>query len=177
MSLTITKFQVNDQTLAVGFKIINDTDHDVWILESIDFLESGFESYVTEDDRTLLIRRRLDVPTIAIWMGAPYGWYSRLRPGEKWIETLKLDLPVIPSWLFPVPMSDAEYAQRIVLEVGCHTKNLPQMVSRSEERYPDPDIVDLVGIWYYDDQANTGEHILQITIDGVYIPNRAGRTD
>lgn len=77
--------------------------------------------------------------------------------------------------LFPAPMSTAEYARRIILKVGYHTKDLPRMLLHSEQRYPDPDMVELVGVRYYE-KVNTGEHILQITIDGVYISNGTGRS-
>ena len=43
------------------------------------------------------------------------------------------------------------------------------MVVASEQRYPDPNMAEEV-VMNYEDPAKQGEHVLQITIDGVLIP-------
>jgi hypothetical protein len=62
VSIIITKFQVNDQALELGLKIINDTDHDIWICDSVN--TDGvrdFEVFMAEDNQTLVVRRRFDL--------------------------------------------------------------------------------------------------------------------
>jgi hypothetical protein len=126
--LTITKFQVNDQTLELSYKMKNVSDHDVWILESVDGLNLGFEVYIDEDDQTLLIRRRLNVPSIVVWFIVPTGTYLRLNPGEEWVETLSLTLPVQQDWAFSFPGSKAKYAKRLTLEIGFYDEDLPSTI-------------------------------------------------
>ncbi len=43
------------------------------------------------------------------------------------------------------------------------------MVVASEQCYPDPNMAEEV-VMNFEDQAKQGEHVLQITIDGVIIP-------
>jgi len=128
ITIAFTKLEVTDKTFELCYRIKNRSENDVWVLDSVDFLESRFEVYLAEDDQTLLIRRRLEVPTFVVWFAPPTGRYVRLRTGEVWTETFSLTLPVRPSCLFPVSMSTTEYAKRLVLEIGLYNEDLPGMV-------------------------------------------------
>jgi len=128
ITLALTKLDVNDTNLDLSYKIINYSDHDVWILKSVDALNSGFEVYVAEDNQTLLICRRLNVPTFMTWFVVPTGRYVRLQPGEELAETLSLTLPIRQNWVFSFPGSKAEYAKRLALEIGFYDKDLPGMM-------------------------------------------------
>ncbi len=163
---------VNDQTLELRYKIKNDSDQDIWICKDIKIYETGYdeEVYLDDDDETLVIRRRIDVPTYVVWAFQPVSTYLRLRVGQDWTGTLSLTLPVHSVRLFKPkwPESGIKYAGRLVVEIGCYTKDLPREVHRWEP-YPDPNTVEEV-IMDYVDSAKDGERVLQITVDGVLIP-------
>ncbi len=161
---------VNDQTLDLRWKINNNSDQDIWVCDGVGWIEDEFEVYM-EDDQTLLIRKRLDVPTMILYYIDPTGQYSRLRAGEERVKSLSINMPVHHHWIF-IPRLEKQgvmYARRLVVEIGYHTKDLPRMVELSEQRYPDPNTVEKV-IMSWLDSANEGEHALQITVDGVLIP-------
>jgi hypothetical protein len=130
VSLTITKFQVNDQTLELSYKIKNDSGHDVWICDRIDDSDSrfSFEAYLAEDAETLIIRKRLDVHPEVIWSAIPEGRYLRLQPGQEKTESLSLDLPVYPQLVYISKRANAEHARRLVLEIGYYNKDLPGLI-------------------------------------------------
>ncbi len=161
---------IDEPTLELRWKIKNNSDQDIWICDSVGFIEDEFEVYM-EDDQTLLIRKRLDVPTMILYYIDPTGQYSRLRAGEERVKSLSINMPVHHHWIF-IPRLEKQgvmYARRLVVEIGYHTKDLPRMVELSEQRYPDPNTVEKV-IMSWLDSANEGEHALQITVDGVLIP-------
>ena len=98
-----------------------------------------------------------------IW---PQGRYIRLRPGQERSESLSLTLPVRQTRMF-TPHFDKTgviYARRLVIEIGYHTKNLPGI----EDVYvmgPNEVIISALDLDIF-----RGEHVLQITVDGVLIP-------
>jgi len=98
VTIELTKLDVNDTTLDLSYKIKNNSDHEVWICDDVDFYLTSidFEVYLSEDEQTLLIRRRFDVPTIVYWPIWPYGRYVLLRSGQERTESLSLDVPVHP---------------------------------------------------------------------------------
>ena len=163
---------VNDQTLELRYKIINLSERDIWICKNIKIYETGYkeEVYLDNDNKTLLIRRRLNVPTFVVWSFQPVSTYVRLRTDKEWTETLSLNLPINSVRLFKpkLPESGIKYTRRLIVEIGYYTKDLPQEVSRWEP-YPDPNTIEEVVMDYYD-PAKEGEHILRITVDGVLIP-------
>ena len=128
ITIALTNLDVNDTNLDLNYKIKNRSDHDIWILEKIIFPEYEYEVFMAEDDQTLVIRRRLDVPTVVTWFAPPEGSYIRLRQGDERTETLSLTLPIRPSRLFSFPISTAEFARRLVLEIGFYDENLPVMI-------------------------------------------------
>ncbi|MHC4566479.1 MAG: hypothetical protein ACYTE3_12050, partial [Planctomycetota bacterium] len=130
-TITITHFRVDDQKLSLGWTITNHSDHEVWILDDMSFVESPFEVYLADDDRTLLIQRKLDVLSLGLWFITPQGRYVRLRPGEEKLESISLDVPVSRSQLFPSGEgSIARFAEitRIALEIGFYDEDLPELI-------------------------------------------------
>jgi len=118
VSITITKFHVNDQTVELSWKIANNTDHDVWICDDVSVYEKlDFEVYLSEDEQSLLIRRRLDVPTDVVWTQVPDGRYVLLRSGQERTESVSLDVPVTPRLMFAGGLATSDHAKRIVLEI------------------------------------------------------------
>lgn len=130
VTIELTKMDVNDTTLELSYKIKNNTDHDVWICDDVDAYSASldFEVYLSEDEQSLLIRRRLDVPTIVYWPIWPYGRYVLLRSGQELTESLSLAVPVHPRRLFASGEAASDHARRLVLEIGFYNEDLPGMI-------------------------------------------------
>ena len=131
VSITITKFHVNDQTLELGWKIVNNSERDIWILDKFYLFEPSYEVYLKADNQTLLLRRRLDVPAFNVWFATPEGKYVRMRPGEERLESLSLNIPISASWLFVGERwSTLSFAtiKRIQLEIGYYDEDLPGLI-------------------------------------------------
>ncbi|UCE47632.1 MAG: hypothetical protein JSW47_18790 [Phycisphaerales bacterium] len=167
---------VNDQILELRWKIKNDLDRDVWICRGVgwgeadDFSYPDYEAYLDED-RTLIIRRRLDVPAIVVYYIWPQGRYIRLRAGEERTEWLSLRLPILHNWLF-VPRLDKPgviHARRLVFELGYHTRDLAQMILDIKESPEDPNTYQEAIVPYLS-SLNGGEKVLRVKVDGVDIP-------
>lgn len=130
-TLVITHLQVSGQTLELGWKVTNSSDHDVWILDKLSLFEPPFEVYLAEDNQTLVIRRRLDVPAFGVWFATPEGRYVRLRPGEERSDSFSFDIPVFESRIFPwregSPATTAKVT-RIALEIGFYNEDLPGLI-------------------------------------------------
>ncbi len=128
VTIELTKLDVNDTTLELGWKIKNNTDHDVWICDSIGS-EINFEVYMAEDNRTLVIRRRLDVPSHYGWRSPPSGRYVRLHPGEIRPESLLLNLPVQFRFVYASRGTKVtKCARYIALEIGFYDEDLPALI-------------------------------------------------
>lgn len=129
MTIVLTKLEVTDKTLDLGYKIRNGTDHDVWVCDNLG-LGARFEVCLLEDAETLMLRRRLDVrpdPGI-IWVAIPIGRYIRLGPGEERRESFSLEVPVSPHTIYTPQRAKAEYARRLVMEIGFYNQDLPKLV-------------------------------------------------
>ncbi len=131
VTIELNKLNLNDTTLELSYKIKNNTDHDVWICDTINADNRSykqFEVYMPEDDQTLLIRRRLDVPTVLVWASHPRGRYVLLRSGQELNESLSLDVPVQRQYGFASEQATSDYARRLVLEIGFYNEDLPGMI-------------------------------------------------
>jgi len=127
--IAMTRLDVNDTNLELSYKIKNNTDHDVWICDSVSvFTGPDFEVYLSEDKQSLLIRRRLDVPTDVALGVCPYGRYVLLRSGQERTESLLLAVPIEPRRLFVSGLATSDYARRLVLEIGFYNEDLPEMI-------------------------------------------------
>ena len=130
--IALTKLDVNDQNLKLSYEIRNDSNHDIWICEDLNDDNSDSEPYevfFAKDGQTLVIRRRLDVEA-EIEMYIPItSRYVRLRPGENWIESISLLLPVQHILGYASPRREKGlYATQLVIEIGYYTGDLPGMV-------------------------------------------------
>lgn len=131
VTIELSKLDVNDTKLELSYKIKNNTDHDVWICYDVDaYLASlNFEVYLSEDERTLLIRRRYDVPANNVeWFQWPHGKYVLLRSGQERTESLSLDIPVKSLRQFASGRATMDHAKRLVLEIGFYNEDLPGMI-------------------------------------------------
>ncbi|MHC4511343.1 MAG: Hint domain-containing protein [Planctomycetota bacterium] len=129
VTMALTRLDVNDTNLELSYKIKNNTDHNVWICDNVDVHTTvDFEAYLAEDEQSLLIRRRLDVPTAWEWSFSPDGRYVLLRPGRERNESLSFDVPVKPQRVFASKLATSDHARRLVLEIGFYKEDLPTLI-------------------------------------------------
>ncbi|MBN2593841.1 MAG: hypothetical protein JXA81_10065 [Sedimentisphaerales bacterium] len=128
VSIVLTKFDINDTSLELGWKIINNSDHDVWICDG---LHPGdmTERFLDPDAETLVIRRRFNLPM----KGTPISRffqssYIRLRSGQEKVDSIFLDVPVDLSRFFGQSVGNSENAIRLALEIGFYNEDLPGMI-------------------------------------------------
>ena len=134
VKVVLTRLDVNDQTLEVGLKIINNTDHDVWICNGYERSNGSiryFDRFMDKDGKTLVLRRRYN--HMLKWLernAVPRNFrYLRLRPGEEKAESHSFTLPVTPLSVFLLsPKGNAESAQRMAIEIGFYDEDLRALI-------------------------------------------------
>ncbi|MHC4434628.1 MAG: hypothetical protein ACYTBS_22545 [Planctomycetota bacterium] len=151
VTMALTKLDVNDTNLELGWTITNNTDHDVWICSSLNIGSSPvYEAFLDKDGKTLMIRRRFGLPIEeGVRWEFPYrkGQYVRLRPGQEKAESFSASLPVRPGPVFVKYSPDAQDAERLVLEIGFINEDLQELILRTVElaeilHKPDPKLPD-----------------------------------
>jgi hypothetical protein len=137
VTIVLAKLDVNDTTLELCYKIKNNSDHDVWICDSMMAANPNvyisYEVYLVEDAKTLVIRKRLDLPWPPRILEATdryFGRYLRLQPGQEKIDSISLTVPIHTDYLFGVERAYVEQAiaSRLVLEIGCYNEDLPELI-------------------------------------------------
>ena len=152
--ITITNLDVNDTSLELSWEIRNDSEQDTWILAGLSRSGDTISAFMDEDDRTLLIRRRLDVPARPKQASFPTcnGRYVRLPSDQILIESVSLAIPVYPDHglgLGGRKPRGLEYATRLAVEIGYYAGDLPGMVRRIlEEDEKNPRIIPFVDPYY-----------------------------
>jgi hypothetical protein len=131
VTMALTGFDVNDTHLELSWNIKNNTDHDVWVCESMsrDYPPPLFEQFLDEDAKTLVIRKLFNLPMR--WYEYPPigGRYVRLHPGEEKVESYSVALPVRPYRMTVAnKVTNAEYAERLALEIGYYDEDLPSLI-------------------------------------------------
>ena len=128
VTIELTKLEVSDSSLELDYKITNSSDDDVWVCSKPSSIP--FEVYLTHDPQTLLIRKRLDVPSTFIWSRPPAaGTYVRIVPGATQMDSMRLDLPVTPRSVYAsVGPEVPQTVRRLVLEIGYYDEDLPALV-------------------------------------------------
>ncbi|MBC8470933.1 MAG: hypothetical protein H8D56_15785 [Planctomycetes bacterium] len=129
--ITITKLEVNDKNLKLDYEIRNNSGQDIWILLGFGITDASVDVFMDKDERTLLMRRRFDVP-FSIGGDIASGRYVVMRNGETQIESISLVLPVHPKYEFASnqKIQGLEYATRLAFEIGYYMGDLPEMVRR-----------------------------------------------
>jgi len=129
--ITITKIDTVDKSLELSYDIKNNSDQDVWILAGSGSTGVSAEAFMEKDNRTLLIRRRLDVP-FGGGNGIPYFRYVLLRSGQTLTESVKSCLPFHTQYGFGDGLRrqarGLEYATRLAIEIGYYTDDLPERI-------------------------------------------------
>ena len=132
VTITLTELKVAEKTIEIRYKIMNSSDHDIWLCDEIN-VQSGFEHYLGDDRETLRVRRQLGVPFRGVNREQPFGQYVRLRPHECRTESVLLRLPVHSGAIFNVGALDRVIGgsltvKRLTLEIGFYNGNLPETV-------------------------------------------------
>jgi len=145
---------VTDTTLELSWEIRNDSEQDTWILAGLSKSDISTSAFMDEDNRTLLIRRRLDVPARPKLASFPTcnGRYVRLPAGQVLTESVTLAIPVYPDHGLGLGGRKArglEYATRLAIEIGYYTGDFPGMVRRIiAEDEKNPRIIPAVDPYY-----------------------------
>jgi hypothetical protein len=130
VKIALTKFAVSDAALELSWRIRNDTDHDVWICDRLfTGIPSEVESIPGEDGKTVLLRRRFDLPRQGVtWEHEPRGYYVRLRPGQEKAESYSLPVPVPHYPVFGPLYAHGACADRLTLEIGYYDEDLSYLI-------------------------------------------------
>lgn len=138
LTIALTEFDVNETTLKLSWKIMNNTDHDIWICDSISernweyLYVSDFEAFIAEDDQTLVLSWRLDKPLFGFFSTSVdfVGRYFRLRAGQERseFETFPLPFSIFPYLEYDT--GDAPYATRLAIEIGYYDEDLPGLIQQ-----------------------------------------------
>jgi len=124
VEIALTKLVVNDQNLEVTWKIVNNTDHDVWVCDGY------VDKFMDADNKTLVLRMRYNLSNEGIIWEFPFPRfrYARLRPGQEKVKSLSLPVPVEPSLLFKTSLGNAEFAKRLIIEIGFYDEDLSGLI-------------------------------------------------
>ncbi|UCD00295.1 MAG: hypothetical protein JSW66_10515 [Phycisphaerales bacterium] len=133
VQMTLTHLSVSDRTLDLSWKITNNTDHDVWICDNLsqDPSVSVFEKFLDKDGKTLVLRRRFDLPMREhlLFKYPPLSSrYVRLRAGQEKFNSVSLPVPVLPYRISAGQSANSECAGRLAVEIGFYDENLPRLI-------------------------------------------------
>jgi hypothetical protein len=140
-TIFVTKQDIGDKTLKLIYELRNNSNQDIWICESIS-QAYNFEIFFDKDNQSLVIRKRMEVPTSKIWRAPPIGKYVRLEQGKKRTESLLLDIPIYPIHIYyssEKQLQGVAYVKQLTIEIGYYVGNLPQMYLDMLEGHKNPD--------------------------------------
>jgi len=129
VTIELTKLEVSDSFLGLSYKISNGSDREAWVCNDVGHIP--FEVFLTYDKQTLLIRKRLDVPSRTRWRGpSPVGTYVRIAPGASLTESVQIALPVSPNteYAFEYTTEFAQPVRHLALEIGYYDEDLPALI-------------------------------------------------
>ncbi len=138
VTMTIVESKVTEETLDVRYRIINGLQRDIWICESMFASPIGggtdYEVYLSEDEESLVVRRRLNVPGIGReFVVPPVATYLRLSGGQQRLESIILPLPVRPVMLFyPRRSLNVASVTHLRMEIGYHESTLPEEIVKRQ---------------------------------------------
>ena len=127
-----TKIELNNENLNINYEIRNNSQQEIWICDNIAAFPVSFADYevfIDEDDQTLVVRKRMDVPSSILYTINPAGKYIRLCPGNKKSYSLLFPLPVHYTRVYKgiERREGIVYATRIAIEIGYYVGNLPEL--------------------------------------------------
>lgn len=135
-TIAVTNLDITDKTLKLSYEIRNDSGQDIWILLGFGTSDASVDLFIDKDERTLLIRRRFDVPFSGGGNIAP-GRYVVMRNGETQIESVSLPVPVNPEYEFINEQTrqaqGIKYATRLAIEISYYDSDLPVRIRHTLE--------------------------------------------
>lgn len=199
-SLVVSRHDVVDGHLTVYYEIHNKTGQDIWICDDADVRGWDCDVCLSDDGRTLLVNRRMDVP-LRSFRDPPTARYVRLPAQRSRPESLVLPLPVHLRSVFGggAVAEGTVNCERVVIEIGYFAGDMPAAVHNVLEKAEkagatDPDLVrvrehmsGLLDFYderesmylrhrrdemaiYYNFQALRGEQVLRGVIEGLHVP-------
>jgi hypothetical protein len=130
-TISVTKLDINDKVLELHYEIRNDTNRELWISDGVGKYDISAEVFMEEDDQTLLLRSRLDIPTEpGIETPSFDGRYVHLAPGQSLSESVSLPIPVQPYYGFRTLSEKPGIinATRLALEIGYYVGDLREII-------------------------------------------------
>jgi len=131
-TIIVKKMDLSDKVLKLSYEIRNDTKLDLWIYDGVGEYNISAETFMEEDNQTLLIRSRLDVPAQPERAETPSfdGGYVRLPSGEVLSESVSFPIPVRPQYGFGGGRQERglEFATRLSIEIGYYSGDLPEII-------------------------------------------------
>lgn len=130
VEIELIRFEINNDTFEMDYRITNTTNSDIWVCDMAGGGNWPFEIFLTEDEKTLLIRKRVDVPSSGIPHHTVLGVYKRIRPGEYLSDAIHREVPVDPFFLYSSSIQPTltKKVRRVALEIGYYTEDLPELV-------------------------------------------------
>jgi hypothetical protein len=153
-TISVTKLDVTNKTLELSWEIRNYSGQDVWILAGLGKAGNDIAAFMDEDDRTLIMRSRLDVPARPERASFPrcFGRYVRLCAGKVLTESVSTAIPVHRQFGIGIggrKENGLEYAKRLTIEIGYYTGDLPEMIRRLIEKDEGNPLTKPFGDQYY----------------------------
>jgi len=129
--IIVNNLDINDERVHLCYEIKNNTKYDIWTYEGIGKYDIGAEVFMEQDNQTLLIRSRLDIPTEPTISTPSFdGRYIRLAPGLSLSESVSLPVPIRPYYGFLgwSEESGILYAKHLTLEIGYYVGDLREII-------------------------------------------------
>jgi len=128
-TITVTNLDMTHENLKLSYEIRNESKQHIWILAGLGTFDVDASVFMEKDGRTLLIRRRLDVP-FSGGGNIVHGRYVLLHAGQTRTESVTLTIPVYSEHGFAGRRNakGLEYSTRLSIEIGYYTEDLPGMI-------------------------------------------------
>jgi hypothetical protein len=147
VTITVVREKQTDKTLQLRCQIRNDSRSDIWMCDKMSLMAFDFETLWGPDGRTLVIRRRMDIPW-GVATEQPLARYVRVPAGGDRTETLLLPLPLSSQIVVSSPGTPpaADHITRLAFEIGYYEGDLPAMIrdalaeKRLEQGSPDDEL-------------------------------------
>jgi len=125
VNMEVDRVTVTPSLAKVEYHIENNSDHDIWICDSIALRDREREVYLDDDRDSLIVRCRSHVPTSIDWYTGTSGHYIRMRTGQRWNRSLLVGLPVHAQRIYQGGKASGDKAKHLVMEIGFYNEDLP----------------------------------------------------
>lgn len=138
--ISLVELRVSQTELSLKYEITNGSSQDIWICSDMNIKGKWHFEVLLDDDqhRTLIVRRRLDVPTGPLPSMGPYGQrpghpvgtYVHLEPGGRRVESLLLESPVQCRRILSraQPTESTIHVDRLLVQIGFYSGDLPALI-------------------------------------------------